>query len=132
MAGRISLEVQKAMAKANGNKTLAQKELITAVLHDDELLRELVAPYLKALAAQAIEREMAGGARPAAASGVASAMSSTAKAIAKELRAGYNPMRAMAGNDPQLGTRPEASGRHISTLKLLARVYEIKRGQQKV
>jgi len=135
MAGRVEIEVQKAIARSNGNKTLAQKELITAVLRDDELLRELVAPFLKPIAAQAIERAVHGsqpsrqspGAAPLGAS-----LSGTARAIAKDLRAGYNPMRAMSGNDPALGARPEASGRHVSTLKLLARVYEIKRGQQKV
>ena len=134
MAGRIEIEVQKALIKSNGNKMLAQKELIAAVLRDDELLRELVAPFLKPIAAQAIERSLNAQTikPPAGAAPLGPSLSGAAKAIAKDLRAGYNPMRAMSGNDPMLGARPEASGRHVSTLKLLARVYEIKRGQQKV
>ncbi len=133
MAGRITIEAHNALAKANGNKTLAQKELITAVLRDDELLRELVAPFLKPIAAQAIERALHGEptARKAPPPPLGPSLSGAAKAIAKDLRAGYNPMRAMSGSDPELGVRPEASGRHVSTLKLLAKVYEIKRGGQK-
>lgn len=135
MAGRVENEVQKALVKAKGNKTLAQKELITAVLRDDELLRELVAPFLKPIATQAIERVVhasTAATRKPAGAPLGPSLSGAAKAIAKDLRAGYNPMRAMSGSDADLGVRPEASGRHISTLRLLAKVYEIKRGQQKV
>lgn len=130
MAGRIDIEVQKALAKAKGNKLLAQKELISGILRDDELLRELVAPFLKPITAQAIERGLnAATARPAPRP-LGASLSSAAKAIAKDLKAGYNPMRATLGTDPQLGERPAASGRHVSTLKLLAKAYEVKRGQK--
>lgn len=138
MAGRVDLEVLKALSRSGGNKALAQKELITALLRDDELLRELVAPYLKAITAQAIERGLNRPTReqqPPSSAGASTAvpgLSGAARAIAKDLRAGYNPMRATSGNDPTIGARPAASGRHVSTLKLLARVYEVKRGQQKV
>lgn len=128
MSGRVDLEVQKALAKAKGNKLLAQKELVSAVLNDDDLLRELVAPFLKPITAQAIERTLNAASRPPAARSLGGSLSGAAKVIAKELKAGYNPMRSTLGNDPQAGTRPPASSRHVSTLKLLAKAYEMKRG----
>lgn len=130
MAGRVTTEVQKALAKANGNKTLAQRELIAAVLRDDELMRELIAPFLKPIVAQAIERTLNASTKRPVAAPLGRTLGSAAKGAARDLRAGYNPMRAPSGNEPELGARPEASGRHISTLKLLARAFEIKRGHK--
>lgn len=140
MAGQLESEVRKILGNAQGNKALAQRELITAVLRDDELLRELAAPYLKAMTMQAIERasgvssiRASGAGQTRSEAGTASApLSAGGRAVIKDLQAGYNPMRAASGSDPALGARPEASGRHISTLKLLAKVYEIRRGGQKV
>jgi hypothetical protein len=121
MAGRTDLEAQKALQMAKGDKLLAQKELLKQALGNDELLRELVAPYLKGITAQAIERVSRGA--------VSAPSASPAKPVPVELAAKYNPMRA-AEAAAEAPRRPVASSRHVSTLKLLAAAYQAKRGER--
>jgi hypothetical protein len=124
MPNRVEQMAEKALRASDGDKLLAQKELLKAVLANDELLREMVAPFLKGITAQAIER-VAGGNIPLTATKTAS----KAKNAPAELTAKYNPMRAaqMAETAP---ARPTASPRHVSTLKLLAAAYQAKRGEK--
>lgn len=138
MPTRLEYTVKKILAAAKGNRQLAQRSLIETALDDEMLLRELVAPYLKAMASQAIDREMAASITssssaaaytPRATVGNIGLGNVARKAVPADLRAGYDPMRA-AKNIPQdLGKRPEASPRHVSTMKLLAAAFQVKRGQ---
>lgn len=128
MSERVNKAISAALQAAKSNPTLAQKALITAALEDDQLLRELVAPYLKPIVAQAIERATRAP-RPAAAP-ASGPLSTTAKAILADLRAGYNPMKAAVSASEALPQRPNASGRHVSTLKLIAAAYQVKRGER--
>lgn len=129
MSERVNKAISAALQAAKSNPTLAQKALITAALEDDQLLRELVAPYLKPIVAQAIERATRAP-RPAAAAPASKTLSTTAKAILADLRAGYNPMKAAVSASEALPQRPSASGRHVSTLKLIAAAYQVKRGER--
>lgn len=124
MAGRIDLEVKKALILAQGGRLQAQKELLKVVLADEELLRELVAPFLKAITAQAIDRALRDQQGPLAVNAKAKDTPAV-KAAAAALGGSYNPMKAA---DTTL--RPTASARHVSTLKLLAAAYQAKRGEQ--
>ncbi len=130
MPTRLEYTVKKILASAKGNRQLAQRSLIETALDDEMLLRELVAPFLKAIASQAIDRELASSsAAPRATVSNIGLGNVARKAVPADLRAGYNPMRA-AKNIPQdLGKRPEASPRHVSTMKLLAAAFQVKRGQ---
>jgi hypothetical protein len=127
MAGRIDLEVKKALTQSKGDRLTAQKELLRAVLADDELLRELVAPFLKPITAQAIDRALREVAGPVPVA--AKPLSPEAKAAASKLGAGYNPMKAAKQAEVVAPKRPAASSRHVSTLKLLAAAYQVKRGE---
>ncbi len=120
MAGRISQQVEQALRQAEGDQTLAQKLLLKAALADEELLRELVAPYLKGITAQAVLAAGA-GATPLPPSKARAAMKPAEK---------YNPMRASALSAAPVTPRPAASSRHVSTLKLLAAAYQAKRGEK--
>ena len=130
MPTRLEYTVKKILASAKGNRQLAQRTLIETALDDEMLLRELVAPFLKAIASQAIDRELSSSsAAPRATVSNIGLGNVARKAVPADLRAGYNPMRA-AKNIPQdLGKRPEASPRHVSTMKLLAAAFQVKRGQ---
>lgn len=140
MSGRIEQEVRRILAGAGTNLTLAKKELVSLVLKDDKLLVELVAPYLEGIAVQKLQSVRSGVSKPVLRSrpGVsapaitpASPLAAAARgAVGKDMRAGYNPMRATAPNAPELGERPQASGRHVSTLKLLAAAFQVKRGER--
>lgn len=131
MSDRVDKAIAAALLAAKGNATLAQKALVTSALEDDQLLRELVAPYLKPIVAQAIERATR-VARPVAKSAPlpAKALSPAAKAILADLNAGYNPMKAAISASIAPPSRPPASGRHVSTLKLIAAAYQAKRGER--
>ena len=131
MAGRIDLEVKKALILAQGSRAQAQKELLKIVLSDEELLRELVAPFLKAITAQAIDRALRAQLGPLAVSTKSPPDTEAVKAAAAVLGSGYNPMKAAtAAAAPSTPQRPAASARHVSTLKLLAAAYQVKRGEQ--
>lgn len=126
MTTRLDDVARGALAANGGNRALAQRELVRRVLADDQLLRELTAPVLQALALKKVEQVATGRGTPAAAG--ASATLAGRLALPPDLRAGYNPMRAtaFAAEAPR---RPPASPRHVSTLKLLAAAYAIKRGE---
>lgn len=131
MPTRLEYTVKKILASAKGNRQLAQRSLIETALDDEMLLRELVAPFLKAIASQAIDRELSSSspATPRATVSNIGLGNVAKKAVPADLRAGYDPMRA-AKNIPQdLGKRPEASPRHVSTMKLLAAAFQVKRRQ---
>ncbi len=106
MPTRLEYTVKKILASAKGNRQLAQRSLIETALDDEMLLRELVAPFLKAIASQAIDRELASSsAAPRATVSNIGLGNVARKAVPADLRAGYNPMRA-AKNIPQdLGKR---------------------------
>jgi|GEM_PF-843170 len=134
MASRIDQEVAKALAAAQGNRQLAQQVLLKNVLSDDELLRELIAPFLKAVTAQAIDRALRGTAQPVAKSAAPTPdriSPATAAKAAALLGGKYNPMKATqdVGLAPP-PKRPAASARHVSTMKLLAAAFQYKRGER--
>lgn len=128
MSERTNKAIAAALLAAKGNTILAQKALAVAVLEDELLLREFVAPYLKPILAQAIERAT----RPPRVESpqAAKTLSGAAKAIISDLRAGYNPMKASVAASVAPPSRPTASGRHVSTLKLIAAAYQVKRSER--
>lgn len=129
MSERTNKAIAAALKAAQGNTILAQKALAVAVLEDELLLREFVAPYLKPILAQAIERAT----RPPRAEvspQASKTLSGAAKAIISDLRAGYNPMKASVSASVAPPSRPTASGRHVSTLKLIAAAYQVKRSER--
>lgn len=121
MTTRLDEAAHRALATTGGNRAQAQRELVRHVLADDQLLRELVAPFLPALVLKKIEQVMK--------SGESSTQGTMGRLVLPpNLQAGYNPMRAtaLAAEAPR---RPPASPRHVSTLKLLAAAYAVKRGE---
>ena len=126
MAERLDRAVRLALAGAGSNKLQAQKELARLALADDQLLKELVAPFLKPIVAQVVERAVRETSSPARAP-----LPGLSKSLAGmgDMTAGYNPMQAaLAATDAP--KRPDASARHVSTLKLLAAAYAVKRGER--
>lgn len=67
----VTLKIREALKAAGGSRGQAQRILIAMALEDEQLLRGLVKPFLKAIAGSALERVArdgkATGARPSAA-----------------------------------------------------------------
>jgi len=127
MKKRIESVAAEALAAAAGNMPVAEAKLIRQLLHDQQLLVEAVAPYLRPIALQLLERAQ----RPAGAK-----MGKVAIKAAGEphlsLRAmaeapGYNPMQA-----EKSGPRTAASSRHVQNIQMLAAAYRSKPSRDKV
>ncbi len=142
MADRLDALIKSLLAAAGDNAHLAQRELIKRVMANDMLLRELVAPFLAPIALKRIERvkgqtlrvglpPLKVSAHPSIASeqDPSSSVLSTNKAGLQLQSPGYNPMVASTSLQ-EAPARPSASSRHISTIKLLAAAYAVKRGER--
>lgn len=73
----VTLKIREALKAAGGSRGQAQRILVAMALEDEQLLRGLAKPFLKAIAGSAIER-VARDIRPAATTRTASAPPPTA------------------------------------------------------
>lgn len=60
----VTLKIREALTAAQGSRPQAQRVLMAWALEDDQLLRGLCRPFLKAIAGSAIERVARGAAVP--------------------------------------------------------------------
>jgi hypothetical protein len=111
MKSRPEIVAEDALLAAKGNVTVAEAKLIQALLKDQQLLIEAVAPYLKPIALKLLQR-----AQPKLPAAKPSETGLALKAIAEA--PGYNPMMA-----ERAGPRSEASARHVAAMQLLAAAY---------
>ena len=121
MTTRVQIAAAKAIAAGGGSKANAQRVLVELALQDDQLLKELVAPVLQALAMQAIEKATI-STRPSAPLPPLKAPRASPTSVRAGQAPGYNPLAA-ATTANQAGPRPAASSRHVEALKLLASAY---------
>lgn len=57
----VTLKIREALKAAQGNRAQAQRVLITWALDDEQLLRGLAKPFLKAIVGSAVDRVARGG-----------------------------------------------------------------------
>lgn len=102
-------KVREAIAAAKGSRAAAQKILMTMAAEDPELLRGIAQPFLKAIAAAAIERAgrpgSTGGSRPSAGGGLGGGRSG---GLSREALEG---LLDRLGREPGGGAAVPAAGR---------------------
>lgn len=143
-------KVREAIAAAKGSRAAAQKILMTMAAEDPDLLRGIAQPFLKAIAAAAIERAgrpaSGGGARPSAGGSLGGGRSGGLSREALEGlldRLGREP----AGGSAAAGARPAGSqvrgaaapagqsaagggGTHEKSMMALAKAFAAKKVQR--
>ncbi|MFY8095090.1 MAG: hypothetical protein ACOVN0_16545 [Niveispirillum sp.] len=82
----VTLKIREALKAAQGSRSQAQRVLIAWALDDEQLLRGLCKPFLKAIAGSAVDRVARGG-------GISTATPAPGQGVVRSARPGTGPKK---------------------------------------
>lgn len=127
----VTLKIREALKAAQGSRSQAQRILTTWALDDEQLLRGLAKPFLKAIVGSAVDRVARGGgavttASPAPGQGIARSARTTGsgpKKLPPHMLDAIIARMGTGGGPTPAAPAPEEGGDQAGNLKALAAAF---------